>query len=265
MDEPTPGFVPLTDFKTYSETEMLRRAVAFQEEMSRRRTVRHFSDRPVPLVVIQQCLRSAGAAPSGANLQPWQFVVITDPEVKRRLREAAEAEERAFYASRAPQAWLDVLAPLGTDANKPFLETAPVLIAIFAQAYGMAPDGGRVKHYYVQESVGIATGFLLAALHHAGLAALTHTPSPMGFLNEILDRPEEERPYLLLVVGYPAEGARVPNIRRKPLDEYVTFVPAPPPDEPAPDPPEPAAELDDDDDCAAGHPGPAGLRNLQGH
>jgi nitroreductase len=157
-------------------------------------------------------------------LQPWHFVVVTDPEIKRKIRLAAEEEEREFYQNRAPQEWLDALAPLGTDEHKPFLETAPYLIAIFAQSYGLLPDGRRVKHYYVSESVGIATGFLITALHHAGLVTLTHTPSPMGFLNEILDRPPNERPFLLLVVGYPAENAAVPAITKKPLEEIATFL-----------------------------------------
>jgi nitroreductase len=169
-------------------------------------------------------LRAAGTAPNGANKQPWHFVVVGNPDVKRRIREAAEAEEREFYESRATPEWLADLAPLGTDADKPFLETAPYLIAIFAQSYGITPDGSKTKHYYVQESVGIATGLLIAALHHAGLATLTHTPSPMKFLNTILERPTHERPFLLLVVGYPAEDARVPVIRKKPLDEIATFV-----------------------------------------
>ena len=203
---------------------MQRRALEFYDEVRRRRTVRAFSDRPVPRAVVETCLRAAGTAPNGANLQPWHFVVVSDPAVKRRIREAAEAEEREFYSGRAPQEWLDALAPLGTDADKPFLETAPYLIAIFAQSYGVAPDGRKVKHYYVAESVGIATGFLIAALHHAGLATLTHTPSPMGFLNEILGRPENERPFLLLVVGYPAEGVTVPAITKKTLEEIATFV-----------------------------------------
>jgi nitroreductase len=218
------GFLPYTGFKPYSESEMVQRAASFYEEMQRRRTLRHFSNRPVPLAVIGHCLATAGTAPSGANMQPWHFVVVMDPAIKRRIREAAEAEERAFYEERAPQAWLNALAPLGTDADKPFLETAPVLIAIFAESTGVAPDGSPIKHYYVQESVGIATGFLIAALHHAGLATLTHTPSPMRFLNEILERPDNERPYLLLVVGYPADGALVPDIGRKALPDIVTFL-----------------------------------------
>ncbi len=203
---------------------MRRRAAAFDAEMQRRRTVRDYSDRPIPHGVIDHCLRAAGSAPSGANMQPWHFVVVSDPEIKRQIREAAEEEEREFYRERAPQEWLDALAPLGTDEHKPFLETAPCLIAIFVQRYGLTADARKFKHYYAQESVGIATGLLIAALHHAGLATLTHTPSPMGFLNEILERPETERPFLLLVTGYPAESATVPDIQRKPLDEIATFV-----------------------------------------
>ncbi|MEO7157840.1 MAG: nitroreductase family protein [Vicinamibacterales bacterium] len=192
--------------------------------MRRRRTVRHFSDRAVERLVIDNCLLVAGSAPSGANLQPWHFVVVSDAAIKQQIRVAAEAEEREFYASRAPQEWLDALAPLGTDAEKPFLETAPFLIAIFAQSYGLLPDGRKVKNYYVQESVGIATGMLITAIHHAGLTSLTHTPSPMGFLNTILNRPANEKPFLLLVVGHPAEHARVPDISKKSLDEVATFL-----------------------------------------
>ena len=203
---------------------MTQRAAAFREQMRRRRTVRYFSDRAVAREIIEDCLLVAGSAPSGANLQPWHFVVISDPAVKRRIRDGAEKEEHEFYTTRAPQEWLDALAPLGTDAHKPFLETAPYLIAIFAQTYGLLPDGRKVKNYYVQESVGIATGMLITALHHAGLAALTHTPSPMGFLNEILGRPAHEKPFLLLVVGYPAADATVPDIGKKSLDEIATFV-----------------------------------------
>lgn len=206
-----------------SNDEMSARARAFNELMQARRTVRHFASTPVAREVIEQCLLVAGSAPSGANLQPWHFVVVSDPAIKRRIREAAEAEEREFYEHRAPQEWLDALAPLGTDAEKPFLETAPYLIAIFSQSYGVLPDGRKVKNYYVQESVGIATGMLITALHNAGLASLTHTPSPMGFLNAILDRPANEKPFLLLVVGHPAEGAQVPDISRKALAEIAAF------------------------------------------
>jgi nitroreductase len=202
---------------------MARRAAKFYADLRRRRTVRHFSPRPVPRVIIEDCLRVAGTAPSGANLQPWHFVVVSDPELKTRIRRAAEEEERAFYARRAPPEWLAALAPLGTDADKPFLETAPYLIVVFVQPHGQTADGKIIKHYYAQESVGIATGFLIAALHHAGLATLTHTPSPMGFLTDLLGRPGHERPFLLLVVGYPADGAVVPRITKKPLDAIVTF------------------------------------------
>jgi nitroreductase len=219
-----PAFLPLEGFREVPEGEMLRRSVAFREDLARRRSVRDFSRRPVPRAIIEECLRTANTAPSGANRQPWHFVAVTDPALKRRIREGAEEEERAFYGGRAPDEWLEALAPLGTGAEKPFLEDAPWLIAVFAEAWGTAPDGSRVKHYYVPESVGIATGFLIAAVHQAGLASLTHTPSPMGFLSEILGRPANERAYLLLVVGYPAEGCRVPAITKKSLGEVATFL-----------------------------------------
>jgi len=219
-----PEFIPLPGYREYPDAEMAERAAACYREMNRRRTVRDFSSWEIPSGVLEDCLRAAGTAPSGANMQPWHMVVVTDPAVKQRIRIEAEEEEREFYQRRAPQEWLDALAPLGTDDRKPFLETAPCLIAIFAQSHGVLPDGRSVKHYYAQESVGIATGFLLAAIHHAGLVALTHTPSPMGFLNAILDRPKNERPFLLLVVGFPATGATVPAIARKPLVEIATFV-----------------------------------------
>jgi nitroreductase len=215
-------FIPF-DFEELPVDEMRRRAADFYAQMKRRRTVRDFSDRLVPRDVIENCLLAAGTAPNGANMQPWHFVVVSDPAVKRQIREAAEAEEREFYQRRATEEWLEALAPLGTDASKPFLETAPYLIAIFAQSYGIGPDGAKIKHYYVQESVGIATGLLITALHLAGLATLTHTPSPMHFLNEILGRSGNERPFLLLVVGYPAKTASVPAIGKKPLKEFVTF------------------------------------------
>jgi nitroreductase len=218
-----PSFVPLP-FEHRPAEEVRRRALAFCTELSKRRTVRHFSSRPVDRDVIENCLLAAGSAPSGANLQPWHFVVIGDSGVKSQIREAAEKEEREFYGGRAPQEWLDALAPLGTDASKPFLEAAPYLIAIFAQSYGLLPDGRKVKNYYVQESVGIATGMLITALHHAGLASLTHTPSPMGFLNAILHRPVNEKAFLLLVVGYPADDAVVPAITKKALSEVATFI-----------------------------------------
>lgn len=214
----------LLDFTVRTPDELEARATAIRDELRRRRTVRAFSDRPVPRVVIERCLEAAATAPSGANQQPWHFVAVSDPSVKARIREAAEAEEHAFYHGRAPDAWLDALAPFGTDEHKPFLETAPYLVAVFAQNYRLDADGARVKHYYVSESVGIATGMLITALHHAGLATLTHTPSPMKFLGELLGRPDHERAYLLLVVGYPADDARVPVIDKKSLDEVATFV-----------------------------------------
>ena len=205
--------------------EMVVRARHFHDEMARRRTVRDYSSEPVSRDVIEAAIRAAGTAPSGANLQPWHFVAIghEDRELRRRIREGAEVEEREFYEHRAPKEWLEALAPLGTDWRKPFLESAPWLIAVFVRPHGVAADGHIVKHYYAVESVGIATGFLIAALHHAGLVTLTHTPSPMGFLNTLLDRPSHERPFLLLVAGYPAHGAQVPDITRKPLGEIATW------------------------------------------
>jgi nitroreductase len=219
----TPRFLPLSLYREYPVEEMKARAAAFYGDLRRRRTVREFSRRPVPRQVIEDCLLAAGTAPNGANMQPWHFVVVSDPEIKREIRVHAEMEEREFYSGRAPQEWLDALAPLGTDENKPFLEQAPYLIAVFVQRYGLLPDGRQVKHYYATESVGIATGMLITAVHNAGLVSLTHTPSPMGFLNELLERPENERPFLLLVVGYPAEDARVPDITKKSLEEIATF------------------------------------------
>ena len=215
---------PLTGYPDYPPEDMERRARAFYQELKRRRTVRDFSDRPVPRQVIEACLAAAGTAPSGANMQPWHFVAVSNPEIKGQIRAAAEAEERAFYEGRASDEWLEALAHLGTDADKPFLESAPYLIVVFQQNYGLDTEGGRVKHYYVQESAGIATGFLIAALHHAGLATLTHTPSPMKFLREVLGRPVNERATMILVTGYPATDAKVPAITKKPIDEIATFV-----------------------------------------
>ena len=211
------------NFKEYPLEEIQSRALRYYENMSRRRTIRDFSKRAVPIDVIENCIRTADTAPNGANQHPWHFVVVTDQEKKRKIRVAAEKEEKEFYSTRAPKEWLDVLAPLGTDAHKPFLETAPYLIAIFAQNYGVDKDGKKSKHYYVNESVGIATGLLVSAIHYSGLASLTHTPSPMKCLNQILDRPDSERPFLLLIVGYPAVDARVPEIRRKSLSEITTY------------------------------------------
>ena len=220
-DYPT---VPLSTFREYSVEEMRERVERFYADMARRRTVREFSDRPVPRDIIETALKAAGTAPSGANLQPWHFVVVSSAETKKKIREAAEVEEREFYEHRASPEWLAALEPLGTDSSKPFLETAPYLIAVFLQKYGQLEDGRKVKHYYPTESTGLATGILITALHEAGLATLTHTPSPMKFLNEILGRPTSERPFLLLVVGYPADDARVPDIKRKELEDFTTFV-----------------------------------------
>lgn len=211
-------------FEGVPEAEMQGRAEAFLARMRKRRTVRDFSDRPVPRELIETAVQVAGTAPSGANQQPWTFVCIADPERKKLIREGAEEEERAFYAGRAGEEWLDALAHLGTDDNKPFLETAPWLIAIFAQRWGHDAQGNKVKHYYVPESVGIATGFLIAALHDAGLATLTHTPAPMNFLNAICERPDNEKALILLVVGYPKEDCLVPAIGKKPLEEIATFL-----------------------------------------
>jgi nitroreductase len=219
-----PRFIPYTSYREYPIEEMHERALTFREELQRRRTIRTFSSRPVPREIIEECLRAAGTAPSGANLQPWRFVVVSDPDVKREIREAAEIEEREFYERRAPKEWLEALDPLGTDWRKPFLEEAPYLIVIFSMSKALLPDGTRRKNYYATESTGIATGMLITALHHAGLASLTHTPSPMAFLNKILKRPSNERPFLVLVTGYPAEGATVPDIGKKALDEIAIFV-----------------------------------------
>ena len=216
--------IPLDRYREYPIDEMRARLKDFYEDIDRRRTVREFSDRPVPRDIIETALKAANTAPSGANLQPWHFVVVSGPEAKKKIREAAEVEEREFYEHRASEEWLAALAPLGTDEHKPFLETAPYLIAVFLQKYGELPDGRKVKHYYPTESTGLATGMLITALHRAGLATLTHTPSPMKFLNEILGRPKSERPFLLLVVGYPADDAEVPDIGRKSLEEFTSWV-----------------------------------------
>ena len=214
--------IPL-DFQSYPEPEMEQRALAFFNIMKKRHSTRDFSDRTVPMEVILHCLETAGRAPSGANQQPWHFVVVTDPEIKRRIRAAAEREEREFYEHRATPEWLEALEPLGTDEHKPYLERAPYLIVIFAENFRVAGDGTKSRTYYASESVGIATGVLITALHRAGLATLTHTPSPMRFLNEVLDRPNNERAYMILVAGYPEPDARVPDITKKSLDEIATF------------------------------------------
>ena len=216
--------VPLSEYQKYPLEEMQQRAADFYADMRRRRTVRDFSDQPVPREIIEACLLTAGTAPNGANQQPWHFTVVSDPAIKKQIREAAEAEEKAFYSGRAGDEWLKALAHLGTDWEKPFLETAPYLIVIFAQSYGLDQTGKKTKHYYVTESVGIATGMLITAIHHAGLVSLTHTPSPMGFLRRILNRPVNEKPFLILVVGYPAKDAQIPVISKKSLDEIAAFI-----------------------------------------
>jgi iodotyrosine deiodinase len=217
------SFIPLV-FSVQEERLMEASAALFYEQMSKRRSVRDFSDRPIPRSVLEHAVLAAGSAPSGANMQPWHFVVVQDPTIKKQIRDAAEIEERELYDNRASDEWLQALAPLGTDANKPFLERAPALIAIFLKKVTIDEAGVKHKNYYPSESVGIATGMLITALHQAGLGTLTHTPSPMKFLTKILDRPSHERPFLLLVVGYPALGALVPNIERLPLGEIVTFM-----------------------------------------
>lgn len=209
-----------------TDREMAAAASAFCRTMANRHTVRDYADRPVSLDVIRDCIRAAGLAPSGANHQPWHFVAIADPAVKRRIRLAAEEEERAFYAGGGGDEWIAALEPIGTDASKPHLEAAPWLIVIFAERYGERADGGRIKHYYVGESVGIATGFLITALHHAGLVSLTHTPNPMKFLNELCQRPASNKPVMILTVGHPAADATVPAAAKakKPLEEIMTVM-----------------------------------------
>jgi nitroreductase len=225
MQSTTRAFRPLPlEFDRLPEAEMHRRSGEFLDLMLRRRSVRQFSDDPVPRELLEDALRVAGSAPSGANQQPWSFVVVSDPGVKARIREAAEHEEKLLYSERATQEYLDVLEPIGTDWQKPHLTDAPHLVAIFEQPWGFDENGEKHKHYFVRESVGIATGFLLAALHTAGLATLTHSPSPMGFLKEILERPENERPFLLIPVGYPAPGATTPTLVKKTLGEFADFV-----------------------------------------
>tara|TARA_B100000959_G_scaffold58736_1_gene61531 strand:- start:345 stop:1013 length:669 start_codon:yes stop_codon:yes gene_type:complete len=217
------NFIPYSSYKSYPIEEMQKRSEEFFTDIQRRRTVRDFSNEPVPKEIIENCLRAAGTAPSGANRQPWHFSVVSDLETKKKIREAAEEEEKKFYSGRAPDEWLEALEPLGTDENKPFLEVAPYLIVIFSEAYGLDAQSEKIKNYYVSESVGIATGMLITALHNAGLATLTHTPSPMNFLRKILGRGENERAFLILVTGFPSENAIVPNIKKKSLKEYTTF------------------------------------------
>jgi iodotyrosine deiodinase len=216
--------IPLPAYKEYSLEEMIDRSQSFCEDHLRRRTVRDFSEKKIPKSVIDNCLMTANSAPSGANKQPWYFIVVSNSLIKKKIRVAAEEEEREFYSTRAPQEWLDAIAPLGTDEHKPFLEFAPYLIAIFSKSFDVLPDGKKIKSYYAIESAGIATGFLISAIHNAGLVCLTHTPSPMKFLNEILGRPQNEKPFLILAVGYPANNAMVPDIVKKELSEVTTYL-----------------------------------------
>jgi iodotyrosine deiodinase len=219
-----PEFMPLNQYRQYAPNVMQERAIDFYQDLKRRRTVREFSEKPVPKDVIEFCLKAAGTAPSGANQQPWHFVAVSDPVIKHRIREAAEIEERAFYEHRAPDAWLNALSHLGTHAQKSFLDRAPCLIVIFSQKYGIGVEGNKIKHYYVKESVGISTGILINALHHAGLVSLTYTPIPMNFLNKILNRPSNEKAFMILVTGYPKTDVTVPNISKKSLKEIATFI-----------------------------------------
>lgn len=216
-------FIPLPYYANYSDSTMLDKAHAFNHMVQKRRTVRDFSNKPVSKQVIEQCILAAASAPSGAHMQPWHFVAISNQDIKSKIRVAAETEEKEFYQHRASEEWLKALEPLGTDTNKPFLEEAPWLIAVFAQRYGLGVDGNRIKHYYTPESVGIACGMLITALHNCGLATLTHTPSPMGFLKQILNRPDNERAYMLIVCGHPADHAKVPNLKRNTLNQISTL------------------------------------------
>jgi nitroreductase len=220
-------FIPLK-FERLSPEESARRAAEFYALMDRRRSVRDFSSEPVPRELVETAIRTASTAPSGAHRQPWRFVVVGDPEIKRRIRIAAEAEEKKSYEERMPDEWLEALKPLGTTWQKPFLETVPWIVVAFEELYGVDASGAKSKNYYVRESVGLACGLFIASLHTMGLVTLTHTPSPMGFLREILGRPKNERPYILFPVGYPAEGAEVPDLRRKSLEEVAIFDPVPP-------------------------------------
>ena len=215
-------FVPYRA-KRYPDAQMVELAKQFLLTMQTRRSVREFSSEPVPRGLIEAAIAAAATAPSGANRQPWKFVVVSNSEIRRRIRVAAEAEEKVSYEQRMPEEWLEALAPLGTDWQKPFLETAPWLVVVFAETYGVLGDGSKQKHYYVQDSVGSACGLFIAALHQMGLATLTHTPSPMGFLSEILNRPKNERPYILFPVGYPATDAKVPVLEKKSLEQVSVW------------------------------------------
>jgi nitroreductase len=216
-------FIPLPYRANFSHESMLEKAHQFNEMLQKRRTVRDFSNQPVDKSIIEQCIQAAGSAPSGAHMQPWHFVAINNQEIKSSIRQAAEIEEKEFYQHRASEEWLKALEPLGTNTNKPFLEEAAWLIAVFAERYGLDKNGNRHKHYYTPESVGISCGMLITALHNCGLATLTHTPSPMGFLKQILKRPENERAYMLIVCGHPAKDAQVPNLKRKSFEKIASF------------------------------------------
>lgn len=217
-------FTELKNFPKFSIDEMKKRSLEFSDFLKKRRTIREYSSQDFPIEIIVNCIEAAGSSPSGANMQPWHFVIVKNPEIKKKIREGAEKEEREFYGGKAPDEWLQALELFGTNAEKPFLEFAPYLIIIFEKKYGIDDKGKKVKHYYTKESVGIATGVLITALHNCGLATLTHTPSPMNFLNEILNRPENEKPYLILVTGFPKEGTKVPNISKKSANEIYTIV-----------------------------------------
>jgi len=217
-------FIPYSDYTEPTPAEMKNRADEYYSEMSKRRTVRHFSDRPVPLEIIKTCLKTASTAPSGAHMQPWSFVVVSDDELKLKIHVASEQVEENFYTNPANRSWIKDLEPMGVNQSKPFLAAAPYLIAVFYQSYGFHPDGTRRKHYYVKESVGIATGLLISAIHHVGLTSLTYTPSKNSYLNDLLNRPQNEKPYLVLVVGYPEDNVMVPDIKRKSLEDIATFV-----------------------------------------
>ncbi len=217
-------FVPLTTYQEFPSNKMVERSQDFYDNMTRRKTIRQFSDKEVPREIIENCIKAAGTAPSGANMQPWHFVVVSDPEIKKQIRIEAEKVEKEFYEQRAPQYWLDALAPLGTDKEKPYLEKAPYLIVIFNKRHTIEADGTIKKNYYLSESVGIATGMLITAVHNAGLCCLTHTPSPMAFLRDILGRPKSESPFLLLVVGYPDEKVEIPDIHKKELEEISSWI-----------------------------------------
>ena len=214
--------IPIPKLPRHTADEMQLRSSKFFKSLSLRRTIRDFSDKFIEREIIENCIKVAGSAPSGANMQPWHFVLISDPAIKKQIRIAAEKEEKEFYNKRAPKEWLEVLSPLGTDDHKPYLEIAPYLIVIFMQRFGKSNNNRKIKHYYGLESVGIATGMLITAIHNAGLASLTHTPCPMGFLNKILKRPDNERPFLILVVGHPEKDTKVPDIKRKLLRTILT-------------------------------------------